>query len=165
AETLHQRLHLVACEDAHQIVFERQEEPRRSGIALTSGTTTKLIVDAARFVTLSADDVQTAKANHFLVLFLDDSLRLRKRGLPLLFSGLIGIDLILLQKLARHEIRIAAQQNVRTTTSHVSRDRYHAFASGLRNDLCLTLVILRVQHVVRDLLLQETTRDQFGVLN
>ena len=47
AEALHQRFDLVAGKDAHQIVFERKEEARRSWIALPARATAKLIVDAA----------------------------------------------------------------------------------------------------------------------
>ena len=47
AEPFHHRADLVARKDTHQIVFERQNKPRRAGIALTAGTTAKLVVDAA----------------------------------------------------------------------------------------------------------------------
>ncbi len=66
------RLDLVAGEDAHQIVFERKEEARRARIALASGASAKLIVDAARFVTFSAEDVQAAESDYFLVFVFDD---------------------------------------------------------------------------------------------
>jgi hypothetical protein len=47
SKALHQGLDLIAGEDAHQIVFERQEEAGGPRIALTSSATAKLIVDAA----------------------------------------------------------------------------------------------------------------------
>ena len=52
----------IGGEDPHQVVFERDVEAGRSGIALASGTSAKLIVDAPRFVPLGADDVQAADA-------------------------------------------------------------------------------------------------------
>ena len=56
----------VGGEDAHQVVFERNVEARRSGIALASGTSAKLVVDAPRFVAFGADDVQAARAGRLL---------------------------------------------------------------------------------------------------
>src|SRR6185437_5107296 len=47
-------------EDAHQIVFEREVEARRAGIALAAGAAAQLVVDAARLVALGRDDVQPA---------------------------------------------------------------------------------------------------------
>ncbi len=70
AEALHQAGDAIRAEDAHQVVFERQEETRRAGIALAAGAAAQLVVDAPRFVTLGADDVQAAEVDDFLVLFL-----------------------------------------------------------------------------------------------
>ena len=69
---------------------------------------------------------------------------------PLLLGRFVGIDLLLLQKLARHEIRIAAEQDVGTAAGHVGGDRDRTFAARLRDDLRFAFVILRVQNVVRD---------------
>ena len=51
----------VAGEDAHQRVFERQVEARAARVALAAGAAAQLVVDAARFVALGADDVQAAR--------------------------------------------------------------------------------------------------------
>ena len=61
AETLHDLAMRSRAEDAHQIVFERNEKVRRTGIALARATAAQLAVDAARFVALGADDVQAAQ--------------------------------------------------------------------------------------------------------
>ena len=68
AEALHQPGDAVRAEDAHQVVFEREIEPRGAGIALTAGAAAQLVVDAARLVPLGADDVQAAEPDDFLVL-------------------------------------------------------------------------------------------------
>jgi hypothetical protein len=47
-------------------IIERQIEARGTGIALATGTAAQLVVDAARFVTLGADDVQAASSQHLL---------------------------------------------------------------------------------------------------
>ena len=54
AEPLHQAGDAVGAEDAHQVVFERQVEARRAGVALTAGAAAQLVVDAARLVALGA---------------------------------------------------------------------------------------------------------------
>jgi hypothetical protein len=51
---LHEGLDAVPREDAHEIVFERKIEAAGARIALTTGATTQLIVDAARLVALGA---------------------------------------------------------------------------------------------------------------
>ena len=56
----------VGAEDPHQIVFQRQEELRAAGVALTAGTAAQLVVDAARFMALGADDVEPAGLGHGL---------------------------------------------------------------------------------------------------
>ena len=68
AEPLHQAGDALAAEDAHQVVFERQIEARRAGIALAARAAAQLVVDAARFVALGADDVQAAEADDLVVL-------------------------------------------------------------------------------------------------
>ena len=70
AEPLHQARDAIRAEDAHQVVFEREEEARRARVALAAGAAAQLVVDAARFVPLGADDVQAAEVDDFLVLFL-----------------------------------------------------------------------------------------------
>ena len=57
---LHEALHALAAEDAHQVVLEGEEEARLARVALTAGAAAQLVVDAPRFVALGADDVQAA---------------------------------------------------------------------------------------------------------
>ena len=47
AEALEERGDPLAGEDAHEVVFEREEEARGAGIALTAGAAAELVVDAA----------------------------------------------------------------------------------------------------------------------
>ena len=54
AEAQHQVLHALAAEDAHQIVLQRQIKASRSGIALPSRSSAKLIVDTPGIVALGA---------------------------------------------------------------------------------------------------------------
>src|SRR5215469_12980593 len=70
---LHQPLHgfrISPVPDArvldHQIVFERNEEPRATGVALASGAASKLVVNAAAFMLLRTDDVEAAPFGHSL---------------------------------------------------------------------------------------------------
>ena len=57
AQALHQAANLLPSEQAHQVIFEREEETRGTGITLTGRATTQLVVDTARFVTFRANDV------------------------------------------------------------------------------------------------------------
>src|SRR4029078_11273025 len=49
---------LVGPEDAHQVVFERQEELGAAGIALAAGAAAELVVDTAALVALGAEHEQ-----------------------------------------------------------------------------------------------------------
>ena len=88
---LHPVEHLVVAEDAHQVVFERQEEARRAGIALAAGAAAQLVVDAPALVALGADHEQAAGLEHDLAVALDAGADLgldpRDLGLAL---GLVG---------------------------------------------------------------------------
>ena len=52
--------HPVGAEDAHQIVFEREEEPAGARVALAAGAAAQLVVDAPALVALGADHEQPA---------------------------------------------------------------------------------------------------------
>ncbi len=54
------RAEAVAAEKAHQVIFEREEEDRRAGVALTAGASAQLAVDPAGFVPFGTDNMQTA---------------------------------------------------------------------------------------------------------
>src|SRR5260370_4722865 len=49
-QAIHQGLDTLAAEDAHEVVFEREEKARGAGVALAAGAAAQLIVDAAGFV-------------------------------------------------------------------------------------------------------------------
>ncbi len=53
------------------------------------------------------------------------------------------------------------QLDVRTTTGHVGGDRHGGAMSGTGDDFSFLAVILRIEHVVRDLLQLEHARDHF----
>src|SRR3989344_7240924 len=70
AEFLHDARQALRTEDAQQIIFEREIEARRSRVALATGTAAQLIVDAPRFMTLGADDLQSTSRDDLLVALL-----------------------------------------------------------------------------------------------
>ena len=51
----------LAAEQAHQVVLAGDEELGGAGVALTARAAAQLVVDAAGFVALGADDVQAAE--------------------------------------------------------------------------------------------------------
>src|SRR6266481_3761052 len=60
-KALHDSRHPIGgAEVAHQIVFETDIESRTARIALPRAAPAQLSIDAARFVTLRADNVETA---------------------------------------------------------------------------------------------------------
>src|SRR5690606_1622955 len=58
----------LAGEDPHEIVFERQVEPARTGVTLATATAAELKVDTAGFVALGADNMKAPKGADFVPL-------------------------------------------------------------------------------------------------
>ena len=191
AQPLQQRADPLAGKDAHQVVFEGEEEARAAGVALTAGASAELVVYAPRLVPLGAQNMQASGRDHRLVLLVggrqmrrDCIVPRRLRGLELL-AGIIealharpggGCDCafcgrhrarlrFLHQVLARHEFGVAAEQNVGAAAGHVGGDGDHAQAPGLGNDLGFLLVELRVQHNVANALALQNLGEQFRLLD
>ena len=70
-EAAQHAVHALGAEDAHQVVFEREEEFAVARIALTAGTAAELVVDAAEFMALRADDIEAAGLQRLLLLLGD----------------------------------------------------------------------------------------------
>ena len=161
AETLEHAVETIGAEDPHQIVFQRQEELRAAGVALTAGTAAQLVVDAAGFVALGADDVEAAGLLHGLGglatlgrLDLDGLLGLQHDlaevldvGLDLLdLPGLLGLVRDISSLLLDAHFERAAELDVGTAAGHVGGDRDRAGHAGLGDDVGFLLVEARVQH-------------------
>ena len=67
AELVQHAVELVGPEDAHQVVFERQEELGAAGVALAAGAAAQLVVDAAALVALGAEHEQPAGGERLLL--------------------------------------------------------------------------------------------------
>src|SRR5262249_6433876 len=119
SEREHKSLDALAAEYAHQIVFKREVEPRRAGIALTTGTAAQLIVDAARLVPFGAEYVQSAEADDFDVFGFGDDFRFLDMFLKLFRGRFVRVHLLFLEELFGEKFRIASEQNVRAATGHV----------------------------------------------
>ena len=185
AQSLKQLRHPLFRENAHEVVFEREVEARGAGIALTTGASAQLIVDAAGFMAFRAENVQPANGGNlvvflvglflvaaenigplirrhgvFIAVVIEDGSRavfLRTLDLALSHTQLLR-DSLLHQLLLSHEFRVTTQQNVGAAASHVGGDGDHAFPSGLRYKLSLALVELGIQY---DMLLQPFLLQQF----
>ncbi len=165
AQPQHQLLHALTAEDAHQIVLQRQIKTGAAWIALASGASAKLVVDAPRFMPLGSHNVQTAQRHYFLVIAVGLFLELGQRRFPLFFRNLVGILGLLAQKLLGLNFRIAAQQNVGSAAGHVGGYGHRPLAAGLGHDRRFTLVVLRVQDLVLHAHLFQNARQPFRLLH
>ena len=84
--------------------------------------------------------------------------------LLLALGQLLG-DLVGERLLARHELGVAAEQDVGAAARHVGGDRDRALAAGLRDDLGFLRVVLRVQHDVLDAAQLEQLRQPLRLLD
>ena len=191
AEALEQGGDPLAGKDAHQVIFKREVEATGARIALPTGATAELVVDAAGFVALGAEDVQAAGRDDLVMLLLRGAGVGGGGGVPGLLSDLellpgvveahhagagYGRDCALGrgdraglrsadEVLPRHEVCVAAEENVGAAAGHVSRDGDHAEAARLRDDLGLLLVELRVQDDVPDALALEDLGEKLGLFD
>ena len=151
AHQAHGLLHPVRGEDAHQVVFEGQVEARGTRVALTAGAAAQLVVDAAAFVTLGADDVQAAGGLDRIVALLPAGLG---RGLLLVGGVLAHAGHFGFQRTAQHDVGTAA--------GHVGGDGHRAGLAGIGDDLRLALVLLGVEHLVLHAGLAQMLGQQLG---
>ena len=147
-QALHQRRYALGGEDPHQRVFQREIKPAGTGVALAARTAAELIVDSPRFMALGADDMQPPR--------LDD------RVMPLLPVGSHTLALFLggiVAECGEFAVEVAAEHDVGTPAGHVGRDRHFSGPTGVRDDFGLALVLLCVQHVMRDVAIFQCRRE------
>ncbi len=159
-EAIHDGLDPLARKNAQQRVFQAQVKTRGTRITLTARTTAQLVVDASRLVALGGNDAQATQAHHFIVILL-----------PLLTQGL-NLGRLLLSRQRRIVVNrlnalfhVTAQHDVGTSTRHVGGNGDGPFGSGLGNDVGFALVLLGVEHLMRQLRLGQQLVDQLRVLN
>ncbi|CFS03545.1 Uncharacterised protein [Mycobacterium tuberculosis] len=157
-----------AIEAAHQLVTQRQIEARLPGVPLAAGPATQLVVDPPRLVALGAQHVQAAGLDYFLGLlagFLFDDGQFGVPGRLVLLGRLHRIQAAFAQPLIGEKVDVAAQHNVGAATGHVGGDGDAAAAARHRDDGRLLLVVLGVEHIVRDAPLGELPRQILRALH
>ncbi len=145
-----------------------QVEPRLAGVALPTGATAELVVDAARLVALGAQDVEPAGLLDLLGLagdlVLDPGERLVPRRLVVL-AHVDRVEALLAQAQVGEEVGVAAEHDVGPAARHVRRDRDRPTPAGLGDDPGLLLVELGVQHEVLHPALGEQLGEVLGALD
>ena len=173
AETGEHGRNPFAGELPHQVVFERQEEARRTRVALASRPSSELVINSAAFVPLGADDVQPSGRGDLAPLDLHPRLVLGDRLFPNFLgnfeAGRIQRPAVFiiepLEVGPGHELGVAAEDDVGSASRHVRGDRNGPLASRLRHDFGFAFVILSVQHLVRDAMALENLGDLFRLLD
>ena len=135
AEPAQHRVHALGAEDAHQIVLQRQEELRAAGVALAAGAAAQLVVDAAAFVALGADDVEAAGVDRLLLEVGDFGADLRLLARARSASEASGST-----SWRTPHLDIAAELDVGAAAGHVGGDGDRAGHAGLGDDERLLLV-------------------------
>ena len=95
-------------------------------------------------------------------------LDLRQHLVPgrfVLVGRLDRVQALFAQPLVGEEVDVAAEHDVGTAAGHVGGDGDRAEPAGLGDDAGLLLVVLGVQHVVRDRALLELARQVLGALD
>ena len=101
----HERLHALAAEDAHEVVFQGEKKPRGPRIALAARAAAQLVINAPRFMALRAKNVQAAKRNYFIMFRFTLPGKLIIDGLPLIRRHLKDFPFVLEQDHRRDGLR------------------------------------------------------------
>ena len=171
----------LSAKQAHEVVLQGDIEAGSARVPLAAASAAQLIVYAAGFMPLCADDVKPSRRNHFLVLgvrlFFIPLIELmieRPRLQHLLILGIqvhgSGVDKILIIPLTAHFalghiIRIAAQQNIRAAPCHVRRNRDGSIFSCLCDDHGLFFMVFGVEHLVPNALALEHATQNLAVFH
>jgi len=146
--------------------LQGQIETTLTGVTLTTGASAELIINTARVVSLGAEHVQSTELTNLVAFFVADGLEHRERGLVSrveLFG--IGREAPTLCFATSESFVVATEHDVDATSGHVGSHRDGVLASGLRHDLGLAKVLLRVQDLVGDAGLREFAREELGLLH
>ena len=79
--------------------------------------------------------------------------------------AVVAFESLALEQLAREHFGVAAELDVGPATGHVRADGDGAVAAGLRHDVGLAAVVLRVQHFVLDAAAPQHLREALGGLD
>ncbi len=136
-QLLHNPRNAVRAKQPHQIIFQRNKEPRHPRVPLPRATSAQLTVNPARLMPLAPNHIQT-----------------RRPLLNQLPERLFAIHLVRQlhrthHLLALHPDDALAQLDVRSAPRHVRGNRNRARLPRIRHNFRLALVILRIQHIMR----------------
>ena len=126
---------VVAVEPPHQLVAERQVEPRLAGVTLAARAAAQLVVDAAGLVALGAQHVEPADGDDVLGLLGRLGLDLRQHLVPgglVVLGRLDRVEALLAQPLVGEEVDVAAEHDVGAAAGHVGGDGDRAAAGRPR---------------------------------
>ena len=165
----------------HQVILYGQEEAAFALVTLTTGTSAKLIIDPAGFMPLCTQNVQSPCFLDLHCLFLDlgtelviqflvnSSCRQDLLILRIRIAHSLVDDIILVALLAHfclcQKFSVTAQHNIRTTARHVGCNGHCTQLACLCHDLCLTGMLLCIQHIVLDALPGQHPGQQLGLFN
>ena len=159
AQLLQHGIHALGTENAHEVIFKGEIEPGPAGITLTAGTAAELIVDAAAFMALGADDEEAAGGDDLLLVGFDFCGNCGNAPGALGPFGNIG------QIRGKAHVEIAAELNVGAAAGHVGGNGHGACNARLGDDGCFLFMVAGVQHIVRHAHGLEHGGQGFGFLN
>ena len=138
-DALHQGRHALATENAHQVIFHRQEEFRPARISLPSRATAQLVVDTAAFMPLGADNIQATGLARLI-------LEARHFGADFSFAGSAGFPFKPGTFMRHPHFDIAAKLDVGATPGHVGCHRNRAGNASFGDDESFLLVETGIQN-------------------
>src|SRR5262249_54710158 len=160
----HHPVHGPRREEAHELVLEREVEAALARVALAPRPAPELVVDSAALVALRAEDVEPPELADDVAVWTALVPELRHQLLVAL-GRLFGRGSLGEELLARQALGVATEQDVDAAPGHVRGNRDRVRPSRLGDDDRFLLVLLGVQHRVRDAALLEQPRELLGLLH
>ena len=116
-------------------------------------------------MTLGTNNAQTTCSGYSLTLSSANLFGLFASGFFLLLSSLGWLNSLVAKDIFSHNVRIAAQKNIGTTTCHVGCDGNRTLTTSLSDNLRLALMELSIQNVMLNATLRKNARNTLGVVN
>ncbi len=117
---------------------------------------------------LGAEHIQSAKFHDLVVLHLDGGLGLLEHlgpGFLVFLRVLHRIEATLVHHVNRDVLGIAAEHDVGTSACHVRGNRDGVLAARHRHDGCFAIMLLGVEHLVRNARLLQQIGQVLGILH
>ncbi len=152
ADLFEESVNFFGSEYPHEVIFEADEEARSSWVALSSCTSSELVIDSSAFVTFGSDDEESAGIDDGL-FFLGGS------GSPI-FLKFLAFFVIFAREC--HDFDVSPELDVCSSSGHIGGDGDASGSPGLGDDVGFGFVLSGVEDFVLNFFFSQDFGEVFG---